>query len=82
MRARRADGLATSADRPLSRGRPAVGVVPATRKEGLMPARAAPKSDESERKNEVVAESVTKIGNLTRDPDMRFGSNGTDEEQF
>ncbi len=42
-----------------------------------MATKAATKSDKTERTSEVIAESVTKIGNLTKDPELRFGANGT-----
>jgi len=40
-----------------------------------MPIKTATK--EPERRSEVVAETTTKVGNLTRDPELRFGAKGT-----
>ena len=42
-----------------------------------MSTRAPARDDKRDRTSEVIAESVTKIGNLTRDPELRFGANGT-----
>jgi single-strand DNA-binding protein len=42
-----------------------------------MPTKAPARNDNGERKSEVISESVTKIGNLTRDPELRFGAKGT-----
>ncbi len=42
-----------------------------------MSTRAPTRNDKGERTSEVIAESVTKIGNLTRDPELRFAATGT-----